>query len=133
MTLEQVLQVLARILLSLMFLQSGYAHLTQVKMMAGYTKGVGHVPMPELAVVGTGLMLLAGGLSLLLGYHPRIGSGLLFVFLVVVAFVMHAFWRETDPMQRAGQRAHFWKNLTLAGAMLWIIANPHWPWPWALG
>lgn len=133
MTLEEVLHLLARVLLSLMFLQSAYAHLTQAKPMAAYAKGVGHVPMPEAAVVATGLMMLAGGLSLLLGYHPRIGAGLLFVFLVVAAFVMHAFWREADPMQRAGQRAHFWKNLTLAGAMLWIIANPHWPWPWALG
>jgi putative oxidoreductase len=132
-TIEEILQVVARVLLSWMFLQSAYGHLTQVKMMAGYAKGVGNVPMPEVAVVGTGLMLLGGGLSLLLGFHPRIGAALLFLFLVPAAFMMHAFWRETDPMQRAGQRAHFWKNITLAGAMLWIAASPHWPWPLAIG
>lgn len=133
MTLEEILQVVARVLLSWMFLQSAYGHFTQTKPMAAYATGVGHVPMAEAAVVISGVMLLAGGLSLLLGFHPRIGAVLLFLFLAPVAFVMHAFWRETDPMQRAGQRAHFWKNLTLAGAMLWIAAAPHWPWPLALG
>ena len=132
MTLEEILQLVARVLLSWMFLQSAYAHFTQVKPMAAYAKATA-VPLPEVAVVVTGLMLLAGGLSLLLGFHPRIGSGLLFVFLVVTAFSMHRFWGLPDPMQRAGQQAQFWKNITLAGAMLLIIANPHWPWPLALG
>jgi putative oxidoreductase len=100
--------------------------------MAAYARSA-KVPAAEAAVVLTGLMLLAGGLSLLLGVHPRIGAGLLFVFLVVVAFWMHPYWRVQDPMQRAGQDAQFWKNLTLAGAMLWIVATPGWPWFWALG
>ncbi|HTT66933.1 MAG TPA: DoxX family protein [Gemmatimonadales bacterium] len=132
MTYADGLQLAARVLLSWMFLQSAYAHFTQVKAMGAYAKGAG-VPLPEAAVVGTGFMLLGGGLSLLLGFHPRIGAALLFVFLVVVAFWMHGFWRETDPMQRGSQRAQFWKNITLAGAMLYIIANTGWPWPWAIG
>lgn len=132
MTLQVVLQMVARVLLSYMFLQAAYGHFTQVKPMAAYAKGSG-VPLPEVAVVGTGLMLLVGGLSLLLGFHPRVGAGVLFVFLVVVAFWMHAFWNVADPMQRGAQRAQFWKNITLAGAMLWIVANTGWPWPWSLG
>jgi len=132
MTLQDVLQMVARVLLSWMFLQAAYGHFTGVKPMAAYAKGAG-VPWPEVAVVGTGLMLLVGGLSLLLGFHPRVGAGVLFVFLVVVAFWMHAFWKVTDPMQRGVQRAQFWKNITLAGAMLWIVANTGWPWPWSIG
>ncbi|HXY18992.1 MAG TPA: DoxX family protein [Gemmatimonadales bacterium] len=132
MPYQDVVQLLARVMLSYMFLQSAYGHFTQVKPMGAYAKGAG-VPLPEVAVVVTGFMLLGGGLSLLLGFHPRIGAGLLFVFLVVVAFWMHAFWRVTDPMQRGGQKAQFWKNITLAGAMLYIIANTGWPWPLAIG
>ena len=130
--LYEVLHLLARVLLSWMFLQSAYAHLTRVKPMAAYARSA-RVPLPEVAVAGTGLMLLAGGLSLLLGYHPRVGATLLFVFLVVVAFWMHGFWRVTDPTLRATQRSQFWKNITLAGAMLWLIINTSWPWPWAVG
>lgn len=128
----EIVQMVARILLSWMFLQSAYAHFTQVKGMAAYARSA-RVPVPEVAVVGTGLMLLAGGLCLLLGFHPRIGAALLFVFLVVVAFWMHAFWRVTDPMQRGFQRAQFWKNITIAGAMLWLVVNTSWPWAWAIG
>jgi putative oxidoreductase len=131
-TLDGVLQLGARLLLSWLFLLSGYRHLVHRKPMAGYARASG-VPMPETAVVGTGLIILAGGLSILLGWHPRIGAALILVFLVVVAFWMHRFWSFADPMQRAAQEAHFWKNIALAGAMLWIITWTYWPWPLALG
>ncbi len=133
MTLWDILFLIARVLLSAMFIRSGIAHLTRSGPMAEYAKAVGHIPAPQLAVIVSGLMLLLGGLSLLLGFHPRIGAALVFVFLVVAAFTMHAYWKETDPMARAGQDAQFWKNITLAGATLWIVARTGWPWPWTLG
>ena len=132
MTFEDILHLVARVFLSWFFLQAGYRHLVLRKPMAEYAKS-GGVPMPGTAVVVTGLMMLAGALSILLGWHPRIGAGLIFIFLVAVSFWMHRFWSVADPMQRANQEAHFWKNITLAAAMLWIIARTHWPWPWALG
>ncbi len=132
MTIEEALHLLARALLSWLFILSGYRHLVHRKPMAGYAAS-GGVPYPEAAVVLTGLMILAGGVSLLLGWHPRVGAALVFVFLVAVAFWMHRFWSITDPMQRGTQEAHFWKNMALAGAMLWIIARTNWPWPLALG
>ncbi len=133
MDVWQIANVLARLLFSALFLKSAYGHLTNVKMVAGYAKAVGHVPMPEVATVVTGLMLAAGGLSLLLGFHPRIGAALLVVFLVPTAFVMHGYWRIQDPAQRAADAIHFWKDIALAGAALFIVADPNWPWPWAIG
>ncbi len=133
MSLNEVLQLIARLLLSVFFIMSGTRHLTGTKAMAQYAAAAGKIPAPAAAVVVSGLMLLAGGLALLLGVHPRIGAGLIFIFVVIAAFTMHAYWRETDPMQKAGQQAHFWKNIALAGAMLFIIANTGWPWPLALG
>ncbi len=133
MDIWQIANVLGRLLFSALFLRSAYNHFTQAKAMAGYAQAVGHVPFPAAAVVGSGAMLLLGGLSILLGFHPRIGAGLLFLFLVPVAFIMHGYWRVQDPMARAGDAAQFWKNIALAGAALYIIADPHWPWPWAIG
>ena len=77
-------------------------------------------------------MLLLGGLSVATGYQPVIGTLLLVVFLVPVAFIMHNFWAETDPMVRANQMAHFLKNLALAGAALALMGVPT-PWPLSLG
>lgn len=70
---------------------------------------------------------------MLLGFHPRIGAALLVAFLLPAAFIMHAYWKIQDPMQRAGDAAQFWKDIALAGASLYILADPHWPWPWAIG
>jgi putative oxidoreductase len=132
-SLWDILHLIARILLSAMFIRAGYGHLVRSGPLGDYAKAVGRIPLPQQSVFVSGLMLLVGGLAILLGFHPRIGATLIFIFLLVAAFTMHKFWAETDPMQRAGQEAQFWKNITLAGAMLWIMANPHWPWPWALG
>jgi len=132
-TVWDILHLIARVLIAWFFLMSGYRHLTQSKPMAEYAKAVGHIPAPQLGVIVSGLMLVLGGLSILLGFHPRIGAALIFVFLVIAGFTMHRYWAETDPMAKANQSVHFWKNITLAGAMLWIIARTTWPWPWTLG
>ena len=109
-----------RALFAWFFLTAGYGHLTNINGMAQYA-AMNKVPAPKLAVAGTGVILLAGGLSILLGFYVPIGSLLLVVFLVPTAFMMHKFWGLSDAMAAAGQRAHFWKNITLAGAALLIF------------
>jgi len=106
-------------------------HFAMLSAMTGYAGSKG-VPSPRLAVIVTGLMLLLGGASVATGYQPVIGTLLLVVFLVPVAFIMHNFWAETDPMVRANQMAHFLKNLALAGAALALMGVPT-PWPLSLG
>lgn len=133
MTAWEIAHILGRLLFSALFLKSGWNHLVNVKALAGYAKGVGNVPAPEVAVAGTGVMLLLGGLSVLCGFHPRIGTALLVLFLVPTSFMMHPYWKMTDAMQRAGENAQFWKNMALVGAALFIMADPNWPWPLALG
>jgi putative oxidoreductase len=111
--------LIGRVLFSLLFLSSGINHLTQRVGMTAYAKGAG-VPMPDVAVTATGLMILAGGLSVLLGFYPRLGAWLLVAFLIPVAFTLHKFWGLPDPAQAANQRAHFMKNMSLAGAAMMI-------------
>jgi len=133
MDVWQIAHIVARILFGAFFVMSGVNHFTRTKQMAEYAKGVGNVPAASLAVLGTGVLLLAGGASILLGYHPRIGAALLVLFLVPAAFMMHAYWKVADPMQKAGETAQFWKNISLAGAAFFIAANPNWPWPASIG
>lgn len=133
MDVWQIAHIVARILFGAFFVMSGVNHFTRTKQMAEYAKGVGNVPAASLAVLGTGVLLLAGGASILLGYHPRIGAALLVLFLVPAAFMMHAYWKVADPMQKAGETAQFWKNISLAGAALFIVGDPNWPWPASIG
>jgi len=111
--------VLGRILFAWIFILSGIAHLTQAQAMAHYAT-MFKVPQPKVAVIVSGLMILFGGLSVLLGFEVELGCALLVLFLVPVAIYMHPFWGVADPMQAAAQRAHFLKNLSLAGAALLI-------------
>jgi len=133
--MNQYLFLAGRVLFSWMFIVSGFNHLTKMGMMAEYTASQG-VPAPTLAVAVTGLMVLAGGFSILLGYKPRWGALLLVVFLVPTAVIMHRFWGVADPMMAQNQMAHFWKNIVMAGGalMIYYFATVH-PerWPYSLG
>jgi uncharacterized membrane protein YphA (DoxX/SURF4 family) len=133
MDIWQIAHVVARVVFSAFFVMSGVNHFTRTKQMAEYAKAVGNVPAASLAVLGTGVLLLSGGASILLGFHPRIGALLLFIFLVPTAFMMHPYWKVADPMQKAGEMAQFWKNISLSGAALFISADPNWPWPASIG
>lgn len=97
-------------------------------MMAGYSQSKG-IPSPKAAVVFSGLLLLIGGLSILLGVYPTVGTIALVLFLVPVTFMMHAFWKVKDPMARMGETVNFTKNLALLGAALMLLGVPQ---PWAV-
>jgi uncharacterized membrane protein YphA (DoxX/SURF4 family) len=91
-----------------------------------------NVPFPKLAVFVSGMLILAGGLSVLLGLWVRVGALLLIVFLIPVAFIMHNFWAIAEPADRQNEQIHFIKDLALAGGafMIWYlyVTVEHVPW-----
>jgi len=106
-------------------------HFTQIGSMGGYAKMKG-VPLPTLAVLGTGVLLGLGRLSILVGYMPTLGVALIVIFLLPTTLMMHNFWTIEDPMARMGDQINFMKNMALMGAMLMLLAIPQ-PWPFSLG
>ncbi|MDT0307423.1 DoxX family membrane protein [Streptomyces sp. DSM 44917] len=116
-----VLVLIGRILFVALFLNSALGHLTQTKAMEGYAASKG-VPSPKAGVLGSGVLMLLGGLMLLLGVWPDLGALLLFLMLLPTALLMHAFWKESDPAARQGEQIHFLKDLALAGAALMLFA-----------
>jgi putative oxidoreductase len=130
-----IVLLIGRVVFSFFFILSGFNHLTKLSMMSAYAGSAG-VPAPTVAVAVTGLMLLAGGLSVLLGLRPKLGAALLVVFLVPTAIIIHKFWGIADPMMAANQFAHFWKNIALAGGALMIYGLADlYParWPYSIG
>jgi uncharacterized membrane protein YphA (DoxX/SURF4 family) len=116
-----------RLLLGGYFLHAGWSHFRNRKMMAGFAGSKG-VPLPMAAILGTGLLLALGGLSILTGVLPYVGLGLLAVFFLGVTPKMHDYWNTKDPMQRMGDRVHFLKNTALLGAVLALVMlGPTWP------
>jgi len=116
-----IIVLVGRILFAYLFLTSGVAHFAKRQMMAGYAASKG-VPAPMAAVLGGGVLLLAGSLSVLLGVWADLGALLLVVFLVPTAVLMHGFWRERDPQARMNETTQFSKDIALAGASLMLFA-----------
>jgi putative oxidoreductase len=116
-----VLMLIGWILFAALFLSAAFAHFTQTTMMAGYAQSRG-VPAARAAVLGGGVLLLLGGVSVLFGVWPDLGALLLFVFLVPTALLMHRFWAETDSQAKQMEQVQFSKDIALAGAALMLFA-----------
>lgn len=122
--------MLGRILFGGYFLYSGIMHFKNKEVMSGYAASKG-VPMAKFLVVGTGVMLLLGGAGVLLGAYVQAALWLIVLFLLPVSFIMHAFWKETDPNAKMTQKIMFLKNMVMLGAALMMFAIPL-PWPMSL-
>ncbi len=122
--------LLGRALFGGFFIMSGYGHFKNLNSMSGYAASK-KVPMPKLAIGFTGLLLLLGGLGVLLGAYARFALALLVIFLLPVTFMMHAYWNDTDPNMKMGNRVNFYKNLALLGAVLMMYMLSV-PWPYSL-
>jgi putative oxidoreductase len=125
-----ILFLIGRIIVGGYFLMAAFNHFKNAGMMAGYAQSKG-TPAPKLAVVGSGVLLLLGGASFLLGFHPTIGTILLVIFLLGVTFRIHAFWLVSDPMARMNEQAHFGKNMVMIGFLLMTLMIYR-PWPMSL-
>ena len=125
----KALFVVGRVLFGGFFLFNGLGHFMQMGFLPQYA-GMKGVPAPAAAVAVTGVMLILGGASILLGVRPRIGIALIVTFLLPTSVIMHNFWAVPDQMPRAAEMVNFLKNLALAGAALMLTAVPE---PWATG
>jgi len=105
----------ARILFALIFILSGFMYFSSQTIAYAASAGV---PLASIAVPASGILALAGGLSIALGYHARWGGVALAVFLVPVTLSLHAFWKVSDPMAHQMQFVMFMKNVALLGGAL---------------
>ena len=119
---RDVAALVARILLTVMFITSGWGKLAGFEGTVGYIASKG-MPMPALMAIGAIAVELGAGLLLLVGYRARWAALALFAFLIPTTVIFHNFW-AAPPDQATMQQINFMKNATIMGAMLMV---------WALG
>ena len=107
--IEHAALLAGRLIFGGYFLYSGIRHFTDLEMMASYAKSKG-IAWPNIAVLGSGSMLVIGGLSLLTGVKPKVGAGLVTAFLAGAERASSAACREprarrpsTSPSRGPGQ------------------------------
>ena len=109
--MEMVGLLAARICLTAIFIQSA---LNKILNPSGTQEFMSTKGVPEILLIPTIIVLVAGSLSVLLGYKARIGAWLLIGFLIPATLIFHANFGE--PMQQV----QFMKNLGLVGGLLTI-------------
>jgi len=113
----EILLLVGRLFFALLFIGSGIGHLRQTAAMAGYAASKG-VPAAKASTILSGLLILVGAVLIALGFYADLGALLIFIFLVPTAFLMHAYWKETDAMTKMNEMIAFNKDIALAGAAL---------------
>ena len=111
------LVALGRLLYSLIFVVAGFGHFTHQEIAYAAAQGI---PFAGVLVPLSGIMAIVGGLSILLGFHGKLGAWLVVLFLVPVTFTMHNFWAVKDPMMQQIQMAMFLKNISMLGSALFF-------------
>jgi putative oxidoreductase len=119
--------LIGRIVFGGFFLYHGIEHFRQRRLHTEYAR-LKKVPSADAGVILTGLMLLAGGASIILGLKPKLGALAIAAFLGGTSPLMHDFWRQQDPNQRMSEMYQFEKNLALLGATLALMGMKE-PWP----
>jgi putative oxidoreductase len=77
----------------------------------------------EQAVRLNGAVQLVAGSMLAIGRFPRLSALALAATLVPTTLAGHQFWAADDDKERAQQRIHFLKNLSMLGGLLITAAD----------
>ncbi|UWU14844.1 DoxX family protein [Rhizobium sullae] len=121
---NNIVLLVARILLSFMFIMSGFGKLADPAGTAGMIAGAG-LPAATLLAFAAGLFELVAGLAVLVGFQTRIAGWALAVFCAFTAFVFHSGTINLPDFPAAANgwinllnQIMLMKNLTLAGAYI---------------
>lgn len=112
--------LVGRILVAVIFIKAGWGKIPGWEATAGYMAAKG-LPLVPLLLAATIVIELGGGLMLAVGWKTRWAAAAIFLWLIPVTFAFHAFW-GIDPAQVQNQANHFLKNVSIAGAMLLLLA-----------
>jgi uncharacterized membrane protein YphA (DoxX/SURF4 family) len=122
-----LLRVLGRPLLASMFLAGGMNSVRDPKQVADaaepvvqpVTERIPALPdRTEQVVRLSGAVQVAAGLMLATGRMPRPAALAIAATLVPTTLAGHRFWEADDPEERAQQRIHFLKNMSMLGGLL---------------
>lgn len=112
--------LIGRIFISLIFIIAGIQKIVQYSAMAGMLNQMG-LPSSQWLLIVAIIFELGGGLLVFFGWFARFGAVLLFIFVVVATFLFHSFWTFQGAAM-VNQVQHFFKNLSICGALLYIMA-----------
>ena len=112
--MTNILDLVARILISALFLLNGVFKISNYDGTVGWMEGFG---IPGILIIPAIILEIVGPILIILGYKAKIAAGFLGLFCIATAFIFHNDF--SDQMQLGS----FLKNIALAGGFLFIFIN----------
>ena len=112
--MANILDLLGRIFISLLFLINGYFKILNYEGTLEWMEGYN---VPGILLTPTIILELAAPILVILGYKTKISAFLLAAFCITTALIFH-----TDFSSQT-QITSFLKNIALAGGFLFIVVN----------
>lgn len=113
--------LLARILMMVLFVMSGWGKITGFQGTVGYMASTG-APMPMVAAAVAVVMELGVGIALLIGLWTRPLAILMALFVLGTSFIAHSYWDMEGAME-AANKIQFYKNLSIMGGLFLLAAT----------
>jgi len=112
--MTNILDLVARILISALFLLNGVFKISNYEGTVGWMESFG---IPGILIIPAIILEIVGPILIILGYKAKIAAGLLSLFCIATALIFHNDF--SDQMQLGS----FLKNIALAGGFLFILIN----------
>ena len=120
--MKDVIDLIGRILISIIFLYEAYDTVFYYQETKAIMTGYGVTWNQDFLLVSSIMCLILGGLLLLLGYRPGLGSILILFYWIPVTFIAHSFWNDPPENQRI-EAILFMKNLAIIGGLMLVYVN----------
>ena len=112
--MTNILDLVARILISALFLLNGVFKISNYEGTIEWMEGFG---IPGVLIIPAIILEIVGPILIILGYKAKIAAGFLSLFCIATAIIFHNDF--SDQMQLGS----FLKNVALAGGFLFIFIN----------
>lgn len=116
---DNMLILIARIALSLLFLWVGFRKILNWNTSEDYMKGK-HTKWSSYLLPIIASLQIVGGLSVVLGFYARVGALLLIIVTLPATIQMHDFW-NLKGKERIEESTHFLKDIAIIGGLLLLI------------
>ena len=111
------LLLVGRVLMGWIFVSSGWRKLMDIP---GFVKTMPRRGLPDFLGYVAPPVEFVGGICLIVGLATRYAALVMLLFVIIASFSSHRYW-AVDPKDYANQSAHFWKNVSMKGGLIFLF------------
>ena len=112
--MSNILDLIGRIFISLVFLLSGINKIGNYEGTVGWMESL---DMPGIFLIPAIILEISAPILIMIGYKVKISAALLSIFCISTAVIFH------NDFSNQMQLISFMKNIALAGGFLFIVVN----------